>query len=161
MTTLTLHSEPLQHGWLDAYGHLNEAYYLVPFSNASWRMQDAFGIGIAYFERSGCALYTLETHLRYLKEVRAPAELAVETLILGADAKRIHFAHLLVVDGELRATGEFMALHYDTRAGRSAPLPEAPLAKLKEAQVDKLPAWAGRRIGVGQPGVAALRAARR
>lgn len=146
MSLLKLHSEPLQLGWLDAYGHLNEAYYLVPFSNASWKMQAHFGIGVAYFERTGCALYTLETHLRYLKEVRAPAELAVETIILGADAKRIHFAHRLMVDDTLRATGEFMALHYDTRAGRSAPLPESALAAFLDAQVDQLPEWAGRRI---------------
>ncbi|MDD9875600.1 MAG: thioesterase family protein [Gammaproteobacteria bacterium] len=144
-----MHSEPLKRDWLDAYGHLNEAYYLVPFSNASWRMQDYFGIGIEYFERTGCALYTVETHLRYLKEVRAPAELAVETRIFGADARRIRFAHSLVAGGALRATGEFMALHYDTRAGRAAPMPEAVLAALKEAQIAELPEWAGRRIGFG------------
>jgi len=116
MTTLNLHSEPLQRDWLDAYGHLNEAYYLVPFSNASWKMQDYFGIGVDYFDLTGCALYTLETHLRYVREVRAPAELAVATSILGVDTKRLRFAHALLVDGDLRATGEFMALHYDTRA---------------------------------------------
>ena len=27
------------------YGHLNEAYYLVVFSNATWSLQDHFGIG--------------------------------------------------------------------------------------------------------------------
>jgi len=149
MTTLKLHSEPLQRDWLDAYGHLNEAYYLVPFSNASWRMQDYFGIGIEYFERTGCALYTLESHLRYVKEVRAPAELAVETMILGADAKRLHFAHQLVVDDTLRATGEFMALHYDTRAAQSAPLPASVLSALKESTVAERPQWSGRRIGFG------------
>ena len=39
MSTFRLHEEPLQKGWLDAYGHLNEAYYLVPFSNATWKIQ--------------------------------------------------------------------------------------------------------------------------
>jgi len=149
MTTLKLHSEPLQRDWLDAYGHLNEAYYLLPFSNASWRMQDYFGIGVEYFERTGCALYTLESHLRYVKEVRAPAELAVETMILAADAKRLHFAHQLVVDDTLRATGEFMALHYDTRAAQSAPLPATVLSALQESTVAERPQWTGRRIGFG------------
>jgi len=147
MTTLNLHSEPLQRDWLDAYGHLNEAYYLVPFSNASWKMQDYFGIGVDYFDLTGCALYTLETHLRYVREVRAPAELAVATSILGVDTKRLRFAHALLVDGDLRATGEFMALHYDTRARRAAPLPEDVAAALNDARVDELPAWAGRRVG--------------
>ena len=66
---LNLHREPVQESWLDAYGHLSEAYYLVPFSNASWAYQDHFDIGVTYFEKTGGALYTLETHLRYLKEV--------------------------------------------------------------------------------------------
>ena len=146
MTTLKLHSEPLQTEWLDAYGHLNEAYYLVPFSNTSWIMQDHFGLGVEYFERTGCALYTVETHLRYLKEVRAPAELAVETRILGSDAKRIWFAHSMLVGGEERATGEFMMLHYDTGARRTTPMPADTQAALRAAQVADLPEWVGRRI---------------
>ena len=68
MTRLKLHSEPLQEAWLDAYGHLNEAYYLVPFSNATWLMQDHFGIGVPYFKETGCAIYTVETHMRLPKE---------------------------------------------------------------------------------------------
>ncbi|MDA7968337.1 MAG: thioesterase family protein [Gammaproteobacteria bacterium] len=145
MTAFQFHSEPLRREWLDAYGHLNEAYYLVPFSNASWKMQEHFGIGVEYFRASGCALYTLETHLRYLREVRAPADLQVETLVFGADEKRMRFAHLLTVDGELRATAEFMALHYDTRAQRSAPFPPAALEAM-QAAVAELPEWAGRRV---------------
>ena len=147
--TLKLHAEPLQDAWLDSYGHLNEAFYLAPFSNASWRLQDHFGIGVDYFKECGCALYTLETHLRYVAEVRAPARLAVETILLGSDAKRIHFAHLLVVDDTLRATGEFMTLHYDTRNSRSAPMPDKVQAALKSAELaaEKHPEWIGRKIG--------------
>lgn len=55
MTTYRLHEEPLQDGWLDAYGHLNEAYYLVPFSNATWKLQDKFAVGADYFKETGGA----------------------------------------------------------------------------------------------------------
>jgi len=153
MTAFRFHSEPLRRDWLDAYGHLNEAYYLVPFSAASWKLQEHFGIGVEYFRASGCALYTVETHLRYLREVRAPAELEIETLIFGADAKRMRFAHLMTVDGALRATAEFMSLHYDTRAQCSAPLPAETLAKLRAAAADELPQWAGRRVGFARASV--------
>jgi len=70
---LGLHSEDLQASWVDAYGHLNEGYYLVVFSNATWALQDHFGVGPAYTTVSGKALYTAESHIRYLREVRAPA----------------------------------------------------------------------------------------
>ena len=77
MTVFHLHSQPVQDQWLDAYGHVNEAYYLVPFSNASWALQEKFGIGADYFKRTGGALYTVESHVRYLKDVRAPAVMEV------------------------------------------------------------------------------------
>ena len=148
MPTLKLHTEPLQTEWLDAYGHLNEAYYLVPFSNANWKLQDHFGIGVEYFDRTGGALYTVETHLRYVREVRAPANLEVETYVLGADEKRIWHAHRLIVDGIPRATGEFMSLHYDSKLKRVAPLPETVRRALTDAIIQPHPDWVGGKIAL-------------
>jgi len=148
MTTFRFHSEPLQDTWLDLYGHLNEAYYLVPFSNTTWIMQDHFGIGSDYFDSTGCALYTVETHLRYLNDVRAPASMDIETLVLGSDAKKIWFAHRMLVADKLCATAEFMALHYDTRAGRTSEMPAAVQAQLEAAAVAELPDWVGRQISL-------------
>jgi len=148
MTILRLHSEPVQDSWLDAYGHLNEAYYLVAFSNATWPLQAHFGIGTEYFDKTGGAIYTVETHLRYLNEVRAPATVDIESMILGSDAKRFHFAHVMKVDGTERATAEFMMLHYDSNAGRVTEMPEYVQAALKAAEVSELPEWSGRRISL-------------
>ncbi len=148
MTPLNLHAEPVQDAWLDAYGHLNEAYYLVPFSNATWKLQDHFGIGVEYFEKTGGALYSVETHLRYLQEVRAPAVTEISSLIIGSDAKRLHFAHIMTVDGSERATFECMALHFDSTAGRTAPFPEEIQATLQAAATELPPDWIGRRIAL-------------
>ena len=143
MTVFQLHSEPVLDEWLDHYGHLNEAYYLVPFSNATWALQAEFGIGQDYFDRTGGALYTVESHIRYLKDVRAPA-----LMILGVDAKRLHFAEVMTVDGVERATFECMGLHVDTNTGKSAPMPEAVVAAMAEAVTAEPPDWAGRRISL-------------
>ena len=148
MTTYHFHEEPLQESWLDLYGHLNEAYYLVPFTNTTWKLQDHFSIGPAYFDDTGCALYTVETHLRYLDEVKFPAEIAVETVVLGSDSKRLWFAHMMMVENRLRATAEFMTLHYDTRAGRTAAFPEPVQQALKAAEVAELPDWVSRKISL-------------
>lgn len=156
MPTLKLHSEPLQPEWLDAYGHLNEAYYLLPFSNATWAMQSHFGIGVEYFEHTGCALYTVETHIRYLKEVRevqgVPTNLEIETIIIGADAKRIWFAHLMLLENELRATSEFMTLHYNTRKNQVMPMPQQVQLALQEAAAPNRPPWVSRHIGLDRHG---------
>ncbi len=145
---LKLHAEPLRDDWLDAYGHLNEAYYLVPFSNASWALQEHFGIGVDYFERTGCALYTVESHVRYLNEVRAPALLEVASTVLGSDAKRIHIAHVLRVGDTECATFECLGLHYDTQAGRTTVLPESVQTALEASQAAAIPDWAGRRVSL-------------
>ncbi|MFC2967794.1 thioesterase family protein [Acidimangrovimonas pyrenivorans] len=146
MSTFRLHEEPLQEAWLDAYGHLNEAYYLVPFSNATWKLQDRFEIGTAYFDASGCALYTLETHLRYVAEVRAPATLSIESMVLDADAKRLHVGHVMWSGERECATFECMLLHYDTRKQATAPFPEEVRAALKDAVLDPTPGWVGRSL---------------
>jgi len=148
MTSFKFHSEPLQDSWLDLYGHLNEAYYLVPFSNTTWIMQDHFGIGSAYFEKTGCAIYTVETHLRYLNDVHAPATMDLETLMLGSDAKKIWFAHQMLVEGQVCATAEFMALHYNTRESRTMEMPGDIQSALKAAEIKQLPDWVGRQISL-------------
>ena len=148
MTVFNFHAEPMQQIWADAYGHLNESYYLVPFSNATWKMQDHFGIGTDYFDATGCAIYTVETHLRYLNDVRMPATMQIETLMLGILPKKIWFAHRMLVDGELCATAEFMTLHYDTREGRTSEMPEEIQAALRAALVAQPPDWVGRRISL-------------
>lgn len=148
MTEFRFHAEPMQEGWADAYGHLNESYYLVPFSNATWKMQDHFGIGTDYFDASGCAIYTVETHLRYLNDVRMPANMEIETLILGILPKKIWFAHRMLVDGKLCATAEFMTLHYDTREGRTREMPDSIQAALNDALVAETPDWVGRKISL-------------
>lgn len=150
MTIYNLHKAPLQDQWLDAYGHLNEAYYLVPFSNTTWKLQAQFGIGEAYFAQTGCALYTVETHIRYLSDVRQPAEIEVQSMILGSDAKRIWFAHQMIVEHTLRATAEFMTLHFDTKAGNTKPMSEQVQQMLKQAEVDIKPDWVGSQIGFRQ-----------
>lgn len=148
MTTLKLHAEPVQDAWLDAYGHLNEGYYLVAFSNATWPLQSYFGIGTEYFDETGCALYTVESHIRYLEEVRAPATLEIESMILDVDAKKLHIAHVMTVDGRERATLECLLLHFDSREGRVMPFPEARLAALQAAVVADKPDWSGRSVAI-------------
>ena len=150
MAILRLHSEPLQQSWLDAYGHLNEAYYLVPFTNATWKLQEHFGIGVDYFEHTGNALYTVETHIRYLREVRAPADIEVESMIFAMDEKRIWLAHQMMVDGDLRCTAEFMLLHYSTQQNRSTPLPRDARDALQQAIIHTVPDWAGKSLSLAR-----------
>jgi acyl-CoA thioesterase FadM len=72
----------------------------------------------------------------------------IETLVLGSDAKKIWFAHRMLVAEKLCATAEFMALHYDTREGRTRAMPDEVQSQLASAAVEELPDWVGRRISL-------------
>ena len=150
MNALNLHAEPLQDAWLDAYGHLNEAYYLVPFSRATWAYQNHFGIGDAFLTETGGALYTVETHLRYLRDVRAPAQIEIETYTLACDAKRLHIAHRMLVDETERATFECIGVHVDSKVGKTAPWPAEVLSTLSGLCLPEAdwPEWSGRRVSM-------------
>ena len=140
--------EALREDWLDAYGHLNEGYYYVAFANAGWDFLRQLDIGVAYFERTGCSWYTAESHLRFLREVRAPATLESRGMLLDCDAKRIHYCFTMNVDGIERATLEAVAIHFDPKAGRVTPAPDDVQARLRQAKTSAPPPWTGRAVSL-------------
>ena len=148
MTVPTLYSVAVPQDWTDHYGHMNEGYYVVAASEASWALQAHLGIGTDYFDRTGCALVTVESHIRYLAEVRRGETLAFDGLVLAFDAKRIHVAHLFRVGERACGSIECMWLHVDSRAQRSVPMPAKVQTALAAVTVARLPEWAGRRVAL-------------
>lgn len=145
---LQLHSEDVKKEWLDVYGHMNEAYYLVSFSNATWALQDYFNIGPTYTEDTDNALYTVESHLRYLHEVRAPAKLNIDSFIFGFDKKRIHVGHIMMVNGKECATFECILLHINMKAAKSTAFSEEQLSALASAPAGATPSWSGSAVSL-------------
>ncbi|WP_030253437.1 thioesterase family protein [Streptomyces violens] len=145
---LPLFRQPVKDEWIDYNGHLSEAYYVLVFGFATDALMAETGLGPEYREASGCSLYTVEAHVRYLNEVARDSELVVRTTVLGADAKKVRFLHEMFVgdkDGDPVATEELFALHVDQATGRSATLPEAVRDRLT-ALTGPAPEWAGRGI---------------
>src|SRR5579872_1608096 len=101
--------------WIDSNGHMNLAYYVVVFDQATDRLYDALGIGNAYRAATGNSCFTAETHTLYEREVLVGEKLRVGTFLLGADAKRLHYFHEMfhVASGARAAAQELMALHID------------------------------------------------
>jgi acyl-CoA thioester hydrolase len=164
--------------WIDYNGHMSEAFYVLVFGHATDAMLIETGLGPGYREHSGCSLYTVEAHLRYLREVSEGVRLAVRTRVLGVDAKKVRFTHEMYAgaaaeageragaaegDGEGSVTdavepgaspvavSELLAVHVDQGAGRSARLPEDVRARF-EALAEEPPEWAGRAIAAVSAG---------
>ena len=138
--------------WIDANGHMNLAYYVVLFDQATDLMYDAIGVGQAYRDATGNSTFTAETHTLYEREVRVAERVRVVAHLLGADTKRLHYFHEMfhAEGGHRVAAQELIALHIDMAARRVAPFPPVVQAMI-QAMVRKragmaLPYGVGRRI---------------
>ena len=138
--------------WIDANGHMNLAYYVVLFDQATDLLYDELGVGQAYRDATGNSTFTAETHTLYEREVREGERVRVVPYLLGADAKRLHYFHemLHAETGHRVAAQELIALHIDLSVRRVAPFPADVSARLQQAVRacgDRpLPDGVGRRI---------------
>ena len=130
--------------WIDYNGHLHDAGYAIVLSED-------------YQADTGRAMYTVESHIRYLAEARRGDVIEAESLLVSADAKRMRLHTLLRRgDGVPVATGEYFYLHVDQAAGQVTAMPPARWravdALLSAHAPLERPGHLGRGIGArGQP----------
>ena len=118
--------------WVDYNGHMSEAFYVLAFGYGTDGLMAAVGLGPDYQKAAGASLYTLEGHIRYLREVPEGAALTATLQLLEFDAKRLRSYQRLFVEGESEpaATTELLCLHVAGDPPRSAPFPAATLEAL-------------------------------
>ncbi|MCX2724347.1 carnitine 3-dehydrogenase [Roseibium salinum] len=138
-------------GWTDYNGHMNEACYLEASAAASDRFMEMIGADADYIA-GGKSYFTVENHLRYLKELHAGERLTITTQVLKAEGRKMHLFHFLKGgDGSLAATAETLLFHVDLTTRRScppAPAIAARLTALAEAHAAlPVPEGAGRHVG--------------
>lgn len=131
---LVLERTPVINEWVDYNGHMNDACYAIVFSRNVDALMVHLGMDDAYRERTGCSVFTLETHVCYLHEAEQGELLHVTTELVGCDHKRLRVFFGMYNGAEvLLATSEEMLLHVDLRGPRSAPF-DANV----QARVDRL-----------------------
>ncbi|MFI0235834.1 thioesterase family protein [Streptomyces sp. NPDC016845] len=141
--------------WIDYNGHMSEAFYVLAFGHATDALMIQAGLHSAYRESTGCSLYTVESHIRFLRDVPAGAHLAIRSRVLGAAAKKARFTHEMYVvedastapapDAAPVATTELLAVHVDRQAGRATAFPD-PIRDRFSELTEPAPEWAGRSI---------------
>ena len=131
---LAIHREQVRPEWVDYNGHLRDAFYLLIFSFATDALMDYIGLDEAGRALSQSSIYTLESHINYLQEVKAGAEVRIETQLLGHDAKRLHIYHAMYLPGasDPVSVSEQMLLHVDMRGPRSAAFHPEVMARVQE-----------------------------
>ena len=118
--------------WIDYNGHMNMAYYTVLFDQCIDEVFDGFGLGPDYIKARGASYFTLEMHVHYVREVHLEDPLRVSLHLLDYDAKRCHYYQEMFheTEGWLAAASEFMCMHVDMEAKKSAPFPEDILTNI-------------------------------
>nr|WP_179429874.1 thioesterase family protein [Spelaeicoccus albus] len=137
---------------------MSEAFYVLVFGYATDRVMDALGMDEDYRRRTGNSLYTVEAHIRYLRQAVLGDELTVTTSVVGSGAKKLHLAHEMHVGGELAATEELLGLHVGA-GDKTVPFDGAVAAEIARALPgpDRHPPdWIGRAVqsGPAQSGAA-------
>jgi carnitine 3-dehydrogenase len=149
---LRLHETHVKPEWADYNDHMSESVYLLVFGDSADAFFRFFGIDEDY-RASGRSLFTVETHLRNLREAHTGDRLRLTLQVLGLDAKRLHILHEMLDDNDrVLSTAEQLLLHVDTEAGRVVPFPEEILGRLQQIRAahETLPepAYVGRVIQI-------------
>jgi acyl-CoA thioesterase FadM len=148
------YSSEVRREWLDYNGHMHDASYGIVLSDANEELFSALGLSADYRATTGAALYTVESHIRYLEESSLGQTLTATTIVVAADAKKLRlYTELLREDGRLAATGEFLYLHVDSALGTTTPMPsdrQVRVQAMLSAHAD-LPRPAHLGLGVGAP----------
>ncbi|MCQ4159586.1 thioesterase family protein [Roseomonas sp. GC11] len=90
---------PVLPGWVDHYGHMNLAYYLVAFDMATDLLWPGLGLGDGFRAR-GLGTFAAESWVGYRRELREGMPLAARSEVLAHDAKRLLLRHRLFHAGE-------------------------------------------------------------
>ena len=129
--------------WIDYNGHMRDGYYAVLASASIDALMDDLGIDAAYRQREHCTLYTLEMHLRLLREIKRDDGLLLESFLLDFDAKRMQLLISIGIarEPEPAAAVDVMLMHVQQgESVRSAPFPEVVRQRLSAWHQRSVPA---------------------
>lgn len=118
--------------WIDYNGHLYDGHYAVIFSKAVDELLVKVGLDAATRDATRRTIYTLETHVRFLREVKLGRTVAITAQVFEIDGKRAR-VFLEMHDGDVvAATSEQLLMSIDQSGDvpRSAPWLEASAAIL-------------------------------
>ena len=140
--------------WLDWNGHMNVAFYVTAFDQASGAFMRNMGLGRQYVDGKHGMTFVLETHVTYDREMKGGAPMRFTTQLLERDAKRVHLYHEMfhADEGYLAATNEVIVMNIDYATRRSGPWPVQAAERLEavwaEHKALPRPAKAGRVMGL-------------
>ena len=109
----------------DHMGHMNVAWYVAKFDEATWQLFAAIGLTPSRLRTERIGMAGVEQHIEYKRELFAGDVVTVSSTILEVKDKAIRFAHEMKNDetGEVAATTILVAVHLDTVTRKARAFP--------------------------------------
>jgi acyl-CoA thioester hydrolase len=115
--------------WLDSLGHM----YFLEYQRLADQASDVFWIdvgGLLPPSNRQLAYVILETHVRYMQELRLGDPVAIDTRLVGYDHRRLHLHHTLLRHDQAVCAVQFLGLAFDLETRRAAQWPQSMLERL-------------------------------
>jgi acyl-CoA thioester hydrolase len=143
-------------GWLGRDNSLVPAFYTAAFDLGIDALKQVLGINEAYRREQHRSTVALEAHVRILLPVPGGSTVTLSARIVDCDAKRLHVAQEMTLNGPIAALRESMTISFDLAARRSCAFGVEVAARIKalhDAQ-QCLPRWSGEAhlLGVDRAG---------
>jgi len=121
-------------GWIDYNGHMTEWQYYKLLADSGENFLRKMGFSEEYRLR-GFSFFSVEGHLRNLRECRLGTPLRIFSEMIGADDLRLHIYQYVLDEARdlVLATGEHMMIHVDTVRRRAVPVDEYMRSCLQSA----------------------------
>ena len=118
--------------FIDAMGHMNVAWYVHLFDQATWAFFDVLGIDQEYRRRAQTGMFAVEQHVRYLGELREGDPLEIHSRLLELKPRALILAHVMTdpTRGRVAAVTEVVGVHVDLRTRKAAPFPQELFASM-------------------------------
>lgn len=109
----------------DHVGHMNIMF--GKFDEANWNLFARLGLTPSYLRESGRGMAAVQQNIAYKRELLAGDIVEVRSRLLEIRDKSVRFLHEMrnAETGEVAATCEFVGVHLDRKARKSAPFAPA------------------------------------
>jgi len=126
----------------DHMNHMNVMWYVGKFDEATWNFFLQVGLTPSFLRANNRGMAAVDQRIAYQSELHAGDTVAVRTGTIEVGTKSLKFFHEMrnCENNEIAAITQLTAVHIDTVARKSTPLPTDVVARLREHIADyKLP----------------------